>query len=103
MIINLIVLEAGPRLPRGIGQGNFIDQGNYWQCLGINKEVNDMVIDGKYCQIRIGLSNLVKFRGVAELENINKTGDIIKHEINLYERIRKDLDALGGIQSKTTR
>ncbi|XP_026313920.1 nose resistant to fluoxetine protein 6-like, partial [Hyposmocoma kahamanoa] len=95
-------LEAGPRVPRGILQGNFIDQGNYRQCLGINRKIDDMVIDGKYCQISIGLASLVKLGGTDELKNIYEAGDTLLHEIKLYERIRKNFEALNGISSETT-
>ncbi|XP_026315723.1 nose resistant to fluoxetine protein 6-like [Hyposmocoma kahamanoa] len=101
-LLMMTFLEAGPRVPRGILQGNFIDQGNYHQCLGINRKIDDMVIDGKYCQISIGLSSLVKLGGTDELKNIYKAGDTLLHEINLYERIRKNFEVLNGIESEKT-
>ncbi|XP_026315634.1 O-acyltransferase like protein-like isoform X2 [Hyposmocoma kahamanoa] len=61
-----------------------------------------MVIDGKYCQISIVLSNLVNFGSKNELENLNKAGNSVKNEIYLYERIRKDLQALDGIETSKT-
>ncbi|CAH0406839.1 unnamed protein product [Chilo suppressalis] len=48
-------LDAGVRTPRGMLEGNFVDMGNYFQCLGINKEVRDMSIEGKYCAIEFPL------------------------------------------------
>lgn len=58
-----------------------------------------MVIDGKYCQISIILSDLLNFKSTSELEILNKAADSIKDEIYLYEKIRTDLGALNGMES----
>lgn len=81
-------------------QGNLLDLGNYHQCIGINNEIDDMVIDGKYCQINIGLSALKNLGGTSELENTIKVVDKIRDEINLYERLHNNLKLLNGMQSK---
>lgn len=84
-------------------QLNFLDLGNYRQCLGINTKLDDMVIDGKYCLIRTGSSGLVQLGGtITELENVNKVVDTFKDKINVHERIRKHLLTLGGIESEKT-
>ncbi|XP_026315722.1 O-acyltransferase like protein-like [Hyposmocoma kahamanoa] len=99
-LLLMTFLESGPRLPRGILQGNLLDLGNYHQCLGINTEIDDMVIDGKYCQISIGLSDLVNLGSATELESVKKASDTIKDEVYLYERIQKHLETLDGIERK---
>lgn len=102
VLINISVIDAGIRIPRGILQGNLVDLGNYHQCLGINKQKDDMVIEGKYCQIKIGLSQLENLGGNNEWENINESIDSIKDKIHLYKRIRKNLEVLDGVDRKPT-
>ncbi|XP_026315720.1 nose resistant to fluoxetine protein 6-like [Hyposmocoma kahamanoa] len=99
-LLRMTFLEAGPRIPRGILQFNLLDLGNYRQCLGINREVDDMVIDGKYCLVRTGSPGLASLGDTIELENINKAAENLKDKINSFQRIRQDLLALGGIESK---
>ncbi|XP_026315721.1 uncharacterized protein LOC113227063 [Hyposmocoma kahamanoa] len=102
-LLMMTFLEAGPRMPRGILQGNFQDIGNYRQCLGINKEVDDMVIEGKYCQISVGFSQLVNFGDTSELEKVERAVDSIKDKINLYDGLRQNVHMLDGIELKDTR
>lgn len=89
-------------MPRGILQGNLIDLGNYHQCLGINREIDDMVIDGKYCQINIGLSDLANIEGTTELDNVIEAFETIKDEVNLYNTLQNNLEILNGIKTKKT-
>ncbi|KAI8422723.1 hypothetical protein MSG28_006488 [Choristoneura fumiferana] len=51
--IKIGVLDAGLRLPRGILKGNFMDFGNYHQCLEINADYQPSPIEGKYCMIHV--------------------------------------------------
>lgn len=97
----LSVLEAGPRIPKGILQGNSVDLGNYHQCLGINREIDDMIINGKYCRIRIGLSNLQSLGDAPELRNIINDIDSKKSEIFPFNRLLQNVEILGGIESET--
>lgn len=84
-------------------QLNLLDLGNYRQCLGINTKLDDMVIDGKYCLIRTRSLELVGLGGtITELENVNKVVDAHKDKINVYERIRKHILALDGVESEKT-
>lgn len=54
------VVDAGIRLPRGILEGNTNDLGNYHQCLGINQQLENSELQGKYCLVRVPLrQNLV--------------------------------------------
>ncbi|XP_073949762.1 nose resistant to fluoxetine protein 6-like [Choristoneura fumiferana] len=46
-------LDAGIRTPRGILQGNFVDLGNYHECLAINANFEPLNIEGKYCMLNI--------------------------------------------------
>lgn len=59
-----------------------------------------MVIEGKYCQISVGLSDLNKFGGARELENGITAVDTIKDKLNLYERFRKNLNFLDETNSE---
>ncbi|XP_041987000.1 O-acyltransferase like protein-like [Aricia agestis] len=52
-LLRLQLLESGIRLPRGITKGNFMDFGNFRQCLAIHKEVEDMTIQGKFCMMSV--------------------------------------------------
>ncbi|XP_026319621.1 nose resistant to fluoxetine protein 6-like [Hyposmocoma kahamanoa] len=99
-LLLMTFLESGPRIPRGILQGNFQDLGNYHQCLGINREIDDMVIDGKYCQLSVGLSDLGNFGNPTEYQNVINAVDTIKDEIHLYNRFQKNVEILGSIQSE---
>ncbi|XP_022815146.1 O-acyltransferase like protein-like [Spodoptera litura] len=45
--------DAGIRTPRGVLTGNSVDMGNYHQCLGIDHQLEDMHIEGKYCSILV--------------------------------------------------
>ncbi|KAH9642829.1 hypothetical protein HF086_008460 [Spodoptera exigua] len=45
--------DAGIRMPRGVLTGNPVDMGNYHQCLGIDHQLPDMHIEGKYCSILV--------------------------------------------------
>lgn len=44
-----------------MAQGNFVDMGNYHQCLGITRETGEMSIQGKYCTITVPLSQNFSF------------------------------------------
>lgn len=49
------VLDAGIRIPRGILMGNVLDMGNYYQCIRINENIPNSIIEGKYCSISVPL------------------------------------------------
>lgn len=61
-----------------------------------------MVIEGKYCQVSVVLSDLVNFGNNNELKILNKADDSIKDAIYLNERIRKNFEALDGTDTKKT-
>ncbi|XP_052756162.1 O-acyltransferase like protein-like [Galleria mellonella] len=49
-------LDAGYRKPRSLLKGSLNDLGSYYECLGINKNVQDMNIEGKYCMANMPLN-----------------------------------------------
>ncbi|XP_063359845.1 O-acyltransferase like protein-like [Cydia amplana] len=49
-------LDAGIRPPRGIFQGNFVDFGNYHQCIEISANFETSDIQGKYCMINVPMT-----------------------------------------------
>lgn len=49
-------MDAGARIPKGILTGNMVDLGNYHQCLGIDLQLEQMHIQGKYCSILVPFS-----------------------------------------------
>lgn len=48
-----IVIDSGLRTPRGILKGNFVDYGNYHQCIDISENFEPSAIEGKYCMINV--------------------------------------------------
>ncbi|XP_014369284.2 O-acyltransferase like protein [Papilio machaon] len=51
-------LDAGLRIPQGILLGNQIHLGNFYQCLKITENVNEMNIQGKYCTLKVSLGEV---------------------------------------------
>lgn len=51
----IAVIDASFRPPRSILKGNTRDTGNYFQCLDISQQVEDMDIGGKYSVVQIPL------------------------------------------------
>ncbi|CAH0585974.1 unnamed protein product [Chrysodeixis includens] len=49
-------LDASGKFPSGFRQGNWHDFGDYFQCLGINKVIENVEIPGKYCAVQIPLT-----------------------------------------------
>ncbi|KAI5642783.1 acyltransferase family domain-containing protein [Phthorimaea operculella] len=49
-------IEAGLRIPKGITDGNFVDYGNYYQCININENVGNTNVEGKHCRINVPLN-----------------------------------------------
>ncbi|KAM3956529.1 nose resistant to fluoxetine protein 6-like [Aphomia sociella] len=49
--IFITVIDASARIPSGIFAGNLNDLGDYYQCLDISQQINNMDIQGKYCTI----------------------------------------------------
>lgn len=63
-----------------------------------------MVIEGKYCQIRVRLSDLGELRSanLSVLENFKNSGNIIE-DLNIYDRVQEGhLEALDERESKET-
>ncbi|XP_038214625.1 O-acyltransferase like protein-like [Zerene cesonia] len=61
--------DAGPRIPKGVLTGNLKSLGNYYQCLGIRRSIDEATtIDGKYCSINVGLQQNVNAISVPEID-----------------------------------
>ncbi|CAH2076901.1 unnamed protein product, partial [Iphiclides podalirius] len=58
-------LDAGIRFPRGFFQGNTEDFGNYHQCLGIDLPFEGTNVGGKYCVIRVPVSQDLDLPGLS--------------------------------------
>ncbi|XP_052756169.1 O-acyltransferase like protein-like [Galleria mellonella] len=66
-------LDAGFRMPRSLQKGNLNDLGSYYECLGINENVRDMSIEGKYCTAKIPVNrffNLTSLPIQSELREV---------------------------------
>lgn len=70
-------MDAGLRIPKGIVLGNTVDFGNYHQCIGINRNLDDTSIEGKYCVIEVPL---------------NQSFSSYKYKINYFDPKFMDLD-----------
>lgn len=49
------MIDSWGTLPSGLLYGNVIGLGNYDECLGINKELSNSKIKGKYCLAKFSL------------------------------------------------
>lgn len=59
-----------------------------------------MVIDGKYCQISIELSDIEQLGGIFKLDKIATVVDNLKNNINLFERFRQNIEVPNGRESR---
>ncbi|XP_075978328.1 O-acyltransferase like protein-like [Anticarsia gemmatalis] len=55
--LGLTFIDASARIPSGIGEGNWNDMGDYFQCLSISREIEDMDIKGKYCMVQVPMDH----------------------------------------------
>ncbi|KAL0881125.1 hypothetical protein ABMA27_002246 [Loxostege sticticalis] len=101
--LRLQFIDAGIRTPKGILDGNTVDLGNYHQCLGINRQLEDSELQGKYCLIRVPLNqtlNIPQLPGLTDIDEfeINEIKARFQgaHEINVGAR------RLGGIFNNDT-
>ncbi|KAL0831529.1 hypothetical protein ABMA28_002323 [Loxostege sticticalis] len=102
--LRLQFIDSGIRTPKGILDGNTVDLGNYHQCLGINRQLEDSELQGKYCLIRVPLNqtlNIPQLPGLTDIHEFEineiKAGFQRAHEINVGAR------RLGGIFNNDTR
>ncbi|KAH9642830.1 hypothetical protein HF086_008461 [Spodoptera exigua] len=94
--------DAGIRMPRGVLIGNSVDMGNYYQCLGIDHQLPDMHIEGKYCSIMVPVNqtlHLPRPQGTTSsqfdpypLQIDNETMNLIEQ----YYKTRSELQILSG-------
>ncbi|CAF4894473.1 unnamed protein product [Pieris macdunnoughi] len=92
-------LDAGARIPKGIFGGNFRDMGNYYQCLGIRKRVENMDIEGKYCTINIPLTPNISFDTTISPQNPLKRSTLMdlvtQNKHNYFNQSTIDQFSLG--------
>jgi hypothetical protein len=107
-------MDASIRIPRGITLGNFVDMGNYYQCLAINKQALDMTVEGKYCAIHIPLNqgfNVPEIGaefpwGEKDAFYETKTRSLDKETLkglNLYENSKKNFNNILGNRNFASR
>ncbi|CAB3222558.1 unnamed protein product [Arctia plantaginis] len=107
--------DAGARIPRGILNGNTQDLGNYYQCLGINEEIPNSVVEGKYCLIKVPLEQNVDFPDLLGLPDILsqnlptwelshsslRLDDNVMKSLNEYNALKRGVDKAGGLGDKS--
>ncbi|XP_063822750.1 nose resistant to fluoxetine protein 6-like [Ostrinia nubilalis] len=101
-LLLLQFIDAGIRIPRGILQGNTLDLGNYHQCLGINRQLENSELQGKYCLIQVPLNQQIpELPGWTDLEESDLA------EINARLETVQDLNIgtqiVGGIFNNDSR
>ncbi|KOB65664.1 Uncharacterized protein OBRU01_22304, partial [Operophtera brumata] len=94
-----MIFDASARIPRGFMQGNLVDLGDYYQCLGINHRAGDLQIEGKYCSILIDLENIETLDGTSNENGLLVTGNMKKTMIE-YEITRAQMLAINGDSSE---
>ncbi|KAJ8730614.1 hypothetical protein PYW08_002027 [Mythimna loreyi] len=94
--------DAGMRTPRGMLTGNSVDLGNYHQCLGINHQLQDMHIVGKYCSILVPFNQTFHRPRPRDIQgtqfdpsSLNLDTESI-NKIVEYNQIRSELQVLSG-------
>lgn len=83
-------------------QGNLVDLGNYYQCLGINHQDDGLLIEGKYCSILIDVENIETLDGTSN-ENRLLVTETLKKTMIEYEMTRAQILAMNGDSSELSR
>ncbi|XP_052756126.1 O-acyltransferase like protein-like [Galleria mellonella] len=95
-------LDARSRFPRSLTRGNVVDLGGYDECLGIEKNVRNMSIEGKFCMVRIPLIqfiHLVNLSAPLEFSQISQT-EVNRNLLNFENTNYNDLTSLIRIQTQ---
>lgn len=105
LLVVLLVADAGIRIPKGILTGNSIDLGHYHQCLGINFDIGDMDVQGKYCAIRVPMNqtfNLPQTESLWDLSVLNSLNisDEVLKKYEDYDIARSQLNTLVGLSDE---
>ncbi|XP_026732981.1 nose resistant to fluoxetine protein 6-like [Trichoplusia ni] len=94
--------DAGLRTPRGILTGNTIDLGNYHQCLGIDHQLEEMHIQGKYCSIEVPFDQQLHLPRSQDLEGLPFNPNSLRVDnatmkmMQQYDVMRRLVRAIGG-------
>ncbi|KAJ8721313.1 hypothetical protein PYW07_002088 [Mythimna separata] len=74
-------LDAGYRTPRGFMTGNVLDLGNYFQCLRINRQIPNSVVEGKFCMVNAPFS--LDFSSLSAIQTLpDEWPDIPRPKLN---------------------
>ncbi|CAH2096590.1 unnamed protein product [Euphydryas editha] len=86
--VALQFIDASGKIPNGILMGNFVDLGNYHQCLDIRYLIDELNIEGKYCMIRVPL-NLNLGIALPSLSNMDYGSILDRKTIDNLDSIRR--------------
>lgn len=95
LVFSFTVLESGIRIPRSVFLLGNTDLGNYFQCLGISDEFDDMKIEGKYAFLEVPLNQSFQLELPFENELILPR----KFDYSNYKTVRFDNDIIADAQS----
>lgn len=88
-------MESGLRIPRSLFLLGNTDLGNYYQCLGISEEIEDMKIEGKYAFLEVPLNQSFQLELPFQEEVILPR----KFNYSNYKIVRFDNDIIADAQS----
>lgn len=90
----LLVIDASAKVPSGILSLNTNDYGDYYECLNINKYVDDFHVEGKYCFIRVPIQQTITmptWYNVAKMSRTFSAGTSVIDDIVKVEKYVKNL------------
>ncbi|CAH0581528.1 unnamed protein product [Chrysodeixis includens] len=83
--------DAGIRIPKGVLHGNTVEMGNYYQCIGLNQQLPNFELQGKYCTIQVPLNQ--SFESPLLRDKLNIDPDQLYFDDNTV-KILTELNAL---------
>lgn len=98
--------DASIRIPKGVLQGNTLDMGSYHQCLGINMQLQDSELQGKYCAIQMPIDqnwHLPELPGLPQIEINNFDPKMLQldnetiRDLQEYYVLRRGFKSYSGI------
>ncbi|KAG6445708.1 hypothetical protein O3G_MSEX004055 [Manduca sexta] len=101
-LLTLQFADAGIRVPRGLLQGNNVDLGNYYQCLDINHNLQDMDLQGKYCSILVPMNQTfhlpreMEFSDWAQLKALQEDEELLRR-MGEFDRLRSQIRIMTGV------
>lgn len=70
---NIVVIDASAKIPIGILEGNFIDNGHFYECLAVKDDERD--IRGQHCMLKLripkGIWDLISGDVLSKLNKLN--------------------------------